>query len=257
MQAFLTIAVRAARKAGEFIVRESDKLRSEQSTSQDEFVAKVNHAAEKVIIDTLTYSYKDHAFLGQESGQIGESEYQWIITPIDGIENFVRQIPHWAISIALNYKGRTVIAVVYDPVKEELFTAVQGRGAQFNGKRIRASNSTTLENSLLATGYPHKDQQRSTEYSATFTKLSPLCASIRQTGSTALDLAYVAAARVDGFWQHGLESWSTTAGVLLVRESGGMVSDINGNPNYLEGNSILTANPKVFKSMLQIVNQNS
>jgi len=262
MQAFLTIAVRAARKAGDFIVRESDKIRSVQSKSQNDYVTNVDQAAESLIIDTLSHSYPAHAFLGEESGQTGgsaqsgENSYQWIIDPIDGTTNFIRKVPHWAVSIALNYRGRTEVAVIYDPLKEELFTAVRGRGAQFNSRRIRVSNTKGLEHSLLATGFPFRSHQKLDEYMSIFGKLYPHCSDMRRAGSAALDLAYVAAGRFDGFWEFGLKEWDTAAGVLLVKEAGGMVSDIKGNPNYLESDSILAANPKAFKAMLQIINQN-
>lgn len=255
MQAFLTIAVRAARKAGDFIIRESDKIRSVQSKSQNDYVTNVDEAAEKLIIDTISHSYADHSFLGEESGQQGESDYQWIIDPIDGTTNYIRKVPHWCISIACRYKGKTEVGVVYDPVREELFTAVRGRGAQFNGKRIRVSNTKGLEHSLLATGFPFRDSQKLEEYISIFNKLYPHCADMRRAGSAALDLAYVAAGRFDGFWEFGLSEWDTAAGVLLVKEAGGMVSDIKGNPNYQDSDSILAANPKAFKTMLQLINQ--
>ena len=255
MQAFLTIAVRAARKAGDFVIRESDKISTVQSKSQNDYVTNVDEAAESLIIDTLSHSYPDHSFLGEESGQTGESDYQWVIDPIDGTSNFIRKVPHWAISIALNYKGRTEVAVVYDPIKEELFTAVRGRGAQFNGKRIRVSNSKGLEHSLLATGFPFRSEHRLDEYMSIFSKLFPHCSDMRRSGSAALDLAYVAAGRFDGFWEFDLKEWDTAAGTLLVTEAGGMISDIKGNPNHLEGNSIIAANPKAFKAMLKLINQ--
>ena len=261
MQAFLTIAVRAARKAGDFVVRESDKIRSVEAKSSNDYVTNIDQEAERLIIDTLSHSYPNHTFLGEESGSSGAdsntSDYQWIIDPIDGTSNFIRKVPHWAISIALNYKGRTEVAVVYDPLKEELFTAVKGRGAQFNGKRIRVSNSKGLEHSLLATGFPFRSHKKLDEYMEIFGKLFLHCSDMRRAGSAALDLAYVAAGRFDGFWEFGLKEWDTAAGVLLVKEAGGMVSDLKGNPNYLESDSILAANPKAFKAMLQIINQNN
>jgi len=255
MQAFLTIAVRAARKAGDFIIREADKIRSVQSKSQHDYVTNVDEAAERLIIDTIAHSYADHAFLGEESGLQGDSDYQWIIDPIDGTTNFIRKVPHWAISIACQYKGRTEVGVVYDPLREELFTAVRGRGAQFNGKRIRVSTSKGLEHSLLATGFPFRNKEKLDQYMTIFNRLFPHCSDMRRAGSAALDLAYVAAGRIDGFWEFGLSDWDTAAGALLVKEAGGMVSDLNGNPNYQDSDSILAANPKAFKAMLQVINQ--
>lgn len=255
MQAFLTIAVRAARKAGDFIIRESDKIRSVQSKSQHDYVTNVDKAAEQTIIDTISHSYSDHAFLGEESGIQGESEYQWVIDPIDGTTNFIRKVPHWAISIACKYQGKTEVGVVYDPVREELFTAVRGRGAQFNGKRIRVSNTNGLEHALLATGFPFRNPDLLEEYLSIFGRLFPECSDMRRAGSAALDLAYVASGRLDGFWEFGLSDWDTAAGALLVKEAGGMVSDLRGNPNYQESNAILAANPKAFKAMLKAINQ--
>lgn len=254
MQAFLTIAVRAARKAGDFIIRESDRIRSVQTKSESDYVTNVDQAAEQLIIDTISHSYSEHAFLGEECGQIGQSDYQWTIDPIDGTTNFIRKVPHWAISIACSYKGKTEVAVVYDPLREELFTALRGRGAQLNGKRIRVSNSKGLEHSLLATGFPFREKHKLEEYMAIFNQLFPHCSDIRRAGSAALDLAYVAAGRFDGFWEFGLKEWDTAAGALLVKEAGGMVSDIAGNPNYEDSGTILAANPKAFKSMLQAIN---
>ncbi|MGX5201986.1 inositol monophosphatase family protein [Aliikangiella sp. IMCC44632] len=256
MQAFLTIAVRAARKAGDFIIRESDKIKTVQTKSQSDYVTNVDQAAERLIIDTISHSYSDHAYLGEESGQSGDSDYVWVIDPIDGTTNFIRKVPHWCISIACKYKGKTEVAVVYDPIREELFTAVRGRGAQFNGKRLRVNdNSNGLEHALLATGFPFKQKQKLPEYLDVFAKLFPHCSDMRRGGSAALDLAYVAASRIDGFWEFGLSEWDTAAGVLLVKEAGGMVSDLKGNPDYSNSDSILAANPKAFKSMLKHINQ--
>ena len=255
MQAFLTIAVRAARKAGDYIIRESDKIRSVESKSQHDYVTNVDQGAEQLIIDTISHSYADHSFLGEESGSSGSGEYQWVIDPIDGTTNFIRKVPHWAISIACKYKGRTEIGVVYDPIREELFTAVRGRGAQFNGKRIRVSETKGLEHSLIATGFPFRNKQMLDKYMTIFSKLFPHCSDMRRAGSAALDLAYVAAGRFDGFWEFGLSEWDTAAGSLLVKEAGGMISDIKGNPNYQQSDSILAANPKAFKAMLKVINQ--
>jgi myo-inositol-1(or 4)-monophosphatase len=260
MQAFLTIAVRAARKAGDFIIREADKIKTVHTKANNDYVTNIDQAAERLIIDTLTQSYPDHTFLAEESGaqslnqEAASSDYQWVIDPIDGTTNFIRKIPHWSISIALKYKGKIEIAVVYDPLKEELFTAVRGRGAQLNGKRIRVTETKGLEHTILATGFPFRSPQRHEQYVSLFGRILPLCADMRRTGSAALDLAYVAAGRVDGFWEFDLEQWDTAAGILLVKEAGGMVSDLNGNPD-LAANSIVAAGPKAFKAMLQVFNQ--
>jgi len=255
MQALLTIAVRAARKAGDFVIREANHISSITSKSQHDYVTNVDQAAEQLIIETILSSYPEHSFLGEESGESGKSDYQWVIDPIDGTTNFVRKIPHWAISIACKHRGKTQIGVVYDPSKQELFTAVKGRGAQVDSKKMRVSNTKGLEHSLLATGFPFRDEQRLTEYLDVFARLFPYCSDMRRAGSAALDLAYVAAGRFDGFWEFGLSPWDTAAGVLLVEESGGLVADMQGDPNYETKGSIVAANPKAFKEMLRIINQ--
>ena len=257
MQALLTIAVRAARKAGDFIIREANHISAVESKSTHDYVTNVDKAAEQLIIETISSAYPEHSFLGEESGESGESEFQWVIDPIDGTTNFIRKIPHWAISIACKHKGRTQIGVVYDPNKEELFTAVKGRGAQFDNKKMRVSNSKGLEHSLLATGFPFRNDEKLSEYLEVFAKLFPHCSDMRRAGSAALDLAYVAVGRIDGFWEFGLSPWDTAAGVLLVEESGGMVADMNGNPNFEKQGSILAANPKAFKAMLKIINRSN
>lgn len=257
MQALLTIAVRAARKAGDFVIREANHISSITSKSQHDYVTNVDQAAEQLIIETITNSYPEHSFLGEESGESGESEFQWVIDPIDGTSNFIRKIPHWAISIACKHKGKTQVGVVYDPSKQELFSAVKGRGAQLDNKKMRVSNTKGLEHSLLATGFPFRNEQKLAEYLDVFAKLFPHCSDMRRAGSAALDLAYVAAGRFDGFWEFGLNPWDTAAGVLLVEESGGLVADMQGNPNYEKKGSILAANPKAFKEMLRIINQKS
>ncbi len=254
MQALLTIAVRAARKAGDFVLRESNHIKAIDSKSTHDYVTNVDTAAEQLIIETISDSYPTHSYLGEESGQTGDSEYQWVIDPIDGTTNFIRKIPHWAISIACKHKGKTQVGVVFDPSKNELFTAVRGRGAQVDGKKMRVSNTKGLEHALLATGFPFRNESKLEKYLEIFGKLFPHCSDMRRAGSAALDLAYVAAGRMDGFWEYGLSPWDTAAGALLVQESGGMISDLQGNPKFEESNSILAANPKAFKTMLKIIN---
>jgi len=257
MQALQTIAVRAVRKAGDFIIRENDRIKSVEFKSAHDYVTNVDKAAEQIIIDTIHNAYPAHSFLGEETGASGESDYQWIIDPIDGTTNYMRKVPHWAISIACKVKGKTEVGVIYDPLRDELFTAVRGRGAQLNSKRIRVSNSRGLEHSLLATGFPFRHPQKIEQYLTIFKQLFPHCSDMRRAGSAALDLAYVAAGRFDGFWEFGLSEWDIAAGVLIVKEAGGMVSDLHGNPDYLQSDSLLAASPKTFKAILQkIIHKN-
>ncbi|MEE4244420.1 MAG: inositol monophosphatase family protein, partial [Kangiellaceae bacterium] len=188
---------------------------------------------------------------GEETGQSGsQSDVVWIIDPIDGTSNFVRGIPHFAVSIAAQVKGKVEVAVVYDPVREELFTATRGNGAQLNGKRIRVSSARSLEQTILATGFPFRSMERYDNYINIFSKLYQQCGDVRRAGSASLDLAYLAAGRVDGFWEFGLKWWDIAAGTLIVKEAGGIIGDINGNPNFKDSDSLLAANPKIFKEMI-------
>ena len=259
MEPMINIALRAARKAGENIVRASDDLdRFEvKAKGVNNFVTEVDINAEQEIIYHLRKAYPDHAILGEESGLSGseDAEYRWIIDPLDGTTNFVRGIPHFAVSIACMHKGTLEHAVIVDPVRREEFTASRGRGAQLNGRRIRVSNLGSLEGALLGTGIPFKDHcdEKLAPYSKTLELLAGQCAGIRRAGAASLDLAYVAAGRLDAFWEMGLAPWDMAAGALLVREAGGLVADIDTSDNYLDSGNIVCGNPKCFKAVLQVV----
>jgi myo-inositol-1(or 4)-monophosphatase len=257
MEPMVNIALRAARKAGENIVRASDDLdRVEvQAKGVNDFVTEVDIAAEQEIIYQLQKAYPDHAILGEESGLVGDenAEYRWVIDPLDGTTNFVRGIPHYAVSIACLHKGKLEHAVVVDPVRREEFTATRGRGAQLNGRRIRVSKLANLDGALLGTGIPFKDHcdDKLPAYAKSVEVLAGQCAGIRRAGAASLDLAYVAAGRLDAFWEIGLAPWDIAAGALLVKEAGGLVADINASDNYLESGNIVCGNPKCFKAVLQ------
>jgi len=259
MEPMINIALRAARKAGENIVRASDDLHRFEVKAKgvNNFVTEVDINAEREIIYHLQKAYPDHAILGEESGLIGneESEYRWIIDPLDGTTNFIRGIPHYAVSVACMYRGKIEHAVVVDPVRREEFTASRGRGAQLNGHRIRVSELASLDGALLGTGIPFKNHcdDQLEPYSKSMEVLASQCAGIRRAGAASLDLAYVAAGRLDAFWEIGLAQWDIAAGVLLVREAGGLVADIDGSDNYLESGNIVCGNPKCFKAVLQAV----
>ncbi len=258
MEPMINIALRAARKVGENIVRASDDLDRLEVIEKgvNDFVSEVDVNAEQEIIYHLQKAYPDHAILGEESGLIGadDAEYKWIIDPLDGTTNFVRGIPHYAVSIACIYRGKLEHAVVLDPVRREEFTASRGRGAQLNGRRIRVSKRKSLEGALLGTGIPFKDHcdDKLAPYSKTIEVLAGQCAGIRRAGAASLDLAYVAAGRLDAFWEIGLSSWDMAAGALLIREAGGLVSDINSSENFLDSGNIVAGNPKCFKAVLQV-----
>ena len=257
MEPMINIALRAARKAGENIVRASDDLDRIDIVAKgvNDFVSEVDVAAEQEITYHLQKAYPDHAILGEESGLIGDenAEYQWIIDPLDGTTNFARGIPHYAISIACLHKGKLEHAVVLDPVRREEFTASRGRGAQLNGRRIRVSKRASLDGALLGTGIPFKGHcdDKLEPYAKSVEVLAGQCAGIRRAGAASLDLAYVAAGRLDAFWEIGLAQWDIAAGALLVKEAGGLVADINASDNYLESGNIVCGNPKCFKAVLQ------
>lgn len=259
MQPMLTIALKAARKAGELIARATDQLDTlvvEEKNAND-FVSEVDRAAEREVIYHLKKAYPDHAFLGEESGDTGnpDSEYRWIIDPLDGTTNFVRGIPHFCVSIACEYRGQIEHAVVLDPIRREEFTASRGRGAQLNGRRIRVSPRKSLDGALVATGILHKSrcEQYIPAYMEALQEVAEKTAGIRRAGSAALDLAYVAAGRLDAYWELKLKPWDVAAGALLIREAGGLVSDFNGGNDYMQSGNVVCGNAKCLKAVLQII----
>ena len=261
MEPMAHIALRAARRAGDLIARATGDLDriDVESKSLNDYVSEVDRAAEKEIIYHLGKAYPDHAFLGEEGGSSGaeDAEHRWIIDPLDGTSNFLRGIPHFAVSIACEYRGKVEHAVILDPIRNEEFIASRGRGAQLNGRRIRVSKLPGLDGALLGTGIPFKARQTEhlPAYIRSLEKLAASCAGIRRAGAAALDLAYVAAGRLDGFWEIGLAPWDIAAGSLLVREAGGLIGDFRGSGNYLDSGNVVCGNPKCFKAILQVVNR--
>ena len=254
MHPMLNIAVRAARSAGKVIMQATeqlDKVQIEQKGSND-FVTSVDQEAEQTIIAVIAKAYPHHGFICEESGKSGnaDSEYQWIIDPLDGTTNFIKGIPHFSVSIALQVNGKTEQAVVLDPVREELFTATKGVGSQLNSYRTRASKAKDLKGTIIATGFPHKNKHYKESYLNIFSDMFEETADMRRSGSAALDLAYVAAGRVDGFWEIGLKPWDTAAGELLVKESGGIITDFTGGHGHVNSGNIVAGNPKVVKAIL-------
>ncbi|MGM0690642.1 MAG: inositol monophosphatase family protein [Pseudomonadota bacterium] len=253
----LNIAVRAARAAGSVISRSRDRVNdlTIESKKRNDFVSEVDHQAEAAIIDTLLRAYPDHAILAEESGAAGQegAEFRWIIDPLDGTTNFLHGIGHYAVSIALERQGRLELGVIYNPVNQELFTAERGGGAFLDNRRIRVAPRKGLDGALLGTGIPFRDDQNLERYIATLRALHGPIAGIRRPGSAALDLAYVAAGRFDGFWEFGLKPWDMAAGVLLVREAGGVVIDNQGGDDYLDSGNVICANPKLVHAMLQAI----
>ncbi len=252
MHPMLNIAVRAARQAGTIIVRSLNRLDTLNVTEKaaNDYVSEVDTLAERAILQTIQKAYPQHAFLAEESGQTGESDFVWVIDPLDGTTNFLRGISQFAVSIALLHKGQLDQAVVYDPVKDELFCASRGNGATFNGRRMRVTPRRNLKGALLGTGIPFRQDQDLALYLKTMGALLPDTAGVRRPGSAALDLAYVACGRFDGFWEFGLNPWDMAAGALLVLEAGGYVSEPNGGKDFMDSGNVLAAGPKVHAEML-------
>ncbi|MGB5278327.1 MAG: inositol monophosphatase family protein [Gammaproteobacteria bacterium] len=256
MHPMVNIAVRAARSAGNIIVRNMDRIDrlTIASKRSNDFVTEVDRQAEAAIIDVLKHAYPDHGFFAEESGHQDENaEYQWIIDPLDGTTNFLHGFTQFSVSIGLKHKKRLEVAVIYDPFSQELFTAARGEGAQMNEKRIRVSGHNGLKGALLSTGFPYTDQSYLDTYLETMKALMAPAAGIRRPGSAALDLAWLAAGRTDGFWEFNLNAWDIAAGALIVREAGGIVSDFYGRDGYLEHGDIIAASPRVFPEMLKII----
>lgn len=255
----LNIAIRAARRAGNLIsntIDQVDRLDVTEKATND-FVTQVDRQAEESIISVLHDAYPDHDILAEESGDTsgnkGNSDFQWIIDPLDGTTNFLHGFPQFAVSICLTHKGRMEHAVIYDPTRQELFTASRGAGAILNDRRLRVSARKSLNGALLGTGFPFKQQDDLDTYLATFKALFPTTAGIRRPGSAALDLAYVAAGRLDGFWEIGLKPWDMAAGALLIQEAGGLIGDFSGGNDYLQTGNVVAGNPKIFKEILQTI----
>jgi len=255
MHPMLNIAVKAARAAGDIITRNVDRIDTLtiETKSRNDWVSEVDRMAEDAIIRLIKRAYPQHGILAEESGNREGNEYQWIIDPLDGTTNFLHGFPQYAVSIALKYRDTLDQAVVYDPYKQELFTASKGGGAALNGRRIRVSGLRNLDGALLGTGIPFREEQDLERYLKTMRVLLPGTAGVRRAGSAALDLAYVAAGRLDGFWEFGLNPWDMAAGILLIREAGGIVSDLDGQTNYMKNGDILTGGPKVHTAMLKAI----
>lgn len=258
MHPTLTIAVKAARRAASIINRASMQLDllTVQTKSPNDFVTEVDQAAEAAIIEVLRDAYPEHAILAEESGQSGPSEsaeYQWIIDPLDGTTNFIHGFPQYAISIALTKNGVLDQAVIFDSTRNELFTASKGRGAFLNDRRIRVAKRTRLNEALIGTGFPFREMDNVDAYLAMLKDLTQKTAGIRRPGAAALDLAYVACGRLDGFWEMGLQPWDMAAGVLLIQEAGGLVSDLAGEGTYLDTGNLVAGSPKIFGQLLPII----
>ncbi len=255
MHPTLTIAKRAALSAGKTLLRyfeRFDRL-TVNTKSYNDFVSEADVQAEQEIITILRRIYPNHSILAEESGYSAgaDADYQWIIDPLDGTTNYLHGLPHFAVSIAFQEKGRLETSVVYDPIRQELFTASRGRGAQLNDRRIRVRTVASLDAALLGTGFPIRYPQHIPAYLNMFGGIFTRCSELRRAGSAALDLAYVASGRLDGFWELGLNAWDIAAGVLLIQEAGGLVGDFGGGYEFLQTGNIVAGNAKIFKALLQ------
>jgi myo-inositol-1(or 4)-monophosphatase len=255
MHPLLNIAIRAARRAGEVIARSIPRLESLKVTvkGRNDYVSEIDQAAEREIIDIIHKHYPDHAILAEESGASGDHEMRWVIDPLDGTTNFLHGFPHFAVSIAAERAGKGEVAVVYDVMRQELFTAARGAGAQLDGRKIRVSKQRELEGSLIATGFPFRlEAEHFSAYVEQLRVIMAQAAGVRRAGAAALDLAYVAAGRVDAFWEIGLKPWDTAAGALLIQEAGGHIGTLTGDP-YTGGIHIVAGTPKVYAAMLAAI----
>ena len=258
MHPLLNTAVKAARRAGTIINRASldlDLLRIGRKAPND-FVTEVDQAAEQVIIETLLAAYPGHGILAEESGGehgAQDSEYVWIIDPLDGTTNFIHGFPSYCVSIGLSVRGKMEQAVVYDPTRNDLFTATKGRGAFLNDRRIRVSKRTDLTGTLLATGFPFRKGDNFPRYLAMLSDIMPRTAGLRRPGAAALDLAYVAAGRTDGFFESGLKPWDIAAGSLLVTEAGGLIGNFTGEADYMDHGECVAAPPRIYGQLVSIL----
>jgi myo-inositol-1(or 4)-monophosphatase len=254
----LNTAVKAARAAGGIINRASMDLDRLHVTtkSPNDFVTEVDQAAETAIIDTLLAAYPGHAILAEESGNsrgARDSEYVWIIDPLDGTTNFIHGLPVYAVSIALAHRGQVQQAVVYDPTRNDLFFASKGRGAFLNDRRLRVSKRTRMAESLIGTGFPFRKGDNFKRYLKIFEAVMPHCAGLRRPGAAALDLCYVAAGYYDGFFETGLSPWDVAAGSLLVTEAGGLVGNFTGDADFLYQREVIAGNPKIYAQMVGLL----
>ncbi len=258
----VNVAVKAARAAGAIINRAAldvESVRVSQKQVND-FVTEVDHASEQIIIETLLGAYPGHAIWAEESGRVHgaqDSEFVWIIDPLDGTTNFIHGLPVYCVSIALAVKGKVEQAVIYDPSRNDLFTATKGRGAYLNNRRIRVSKRTRLQECLIATGFPYRPEDDINTYLRLMGDMMQRTAGLRRPGAAALDLAYVAAGFTDGFFELGLQPWDVAAGSLLITEAGGLVGNFSGDSNFLEQRECMAANPRIYGQMVPILGKYS
>lgn len=254
----LNLMIKAARRAGRSLVKDFREVENLQVSAKGpgDFVSKADHEAERLIREDLMTGRPTYGWLGEESGETAGADptRRWIVDPLDGTTNFLHGMPHWSISIALEHKGEIVSAVVYDPAKDEMFWAEKGAGSWLNdSRRIRVSGRRALAEAIFATGVPFGVKKTLPATLQDLARLTPACAGVRQWGSAALDLAYVAAGRFDGYWERELKPWDVAAGVLLVKEAGGMVSGLRDGQNPIEDGALIAGNDGLFDPFRKII----
>ncbi len=254
MHPLLNIAVGAARRAGDVIVRSLDRVGAltVSEKGRNDFVSEVDRAAEQALIAAIRKAYPGHGFLAEESGEQHGDDYTWVIDPLDGTTNFLHGFPQFAVSVACRHRGRAEVAVVFDPLRGELFTAERGAGTLLDGRRLRVSQRTGLEGALVGTGFPYRENRRWLKpYLAMLEQVMDATAGVRRPGAASLDLAYVAAGRLDGFWEVGLAPWDTAAGHLLISEAGGRIGTLAGG-EYRDGGNLIAGTPKVYEALIEL-----
>ncbi|MDX1460020.1 MAG: inositol monophosphatase family protein [Xanthomonadales bacterium] len=254
-QAHLNVAIAAAEKAGAMMRRQLDQSGSVPvaQKARHDYVSEVDRACEAEIVREISRYYPDHAILAEEGGASGESDHVWIVDPLDGTSNYLHGIPHFAVSIALQVGGRTEVGVVFDPMRDEMFTAIRGKGAFLNRTRIRVSQRNGLEGAIIATAFPFRQRQHMGAYLNMFKRLWDQVEDFRRAGTASLDLAYTACGRVDGFFEIGLKPWDVAAGALLVREAGGVVSDFSGSDAVEHAGTVIAAPYKVMTPLRRVI----
>lgn len=257
MHPMLNIAIQAARQASKIMLRGLDQMEKMQITEKapNDFVTQVDCVSEEIIMEHILKAYPKHAVLAEESGHTNakNNEFCWIIDPLDGTRNFMQGYPQFSISIALLKRNVLELGLVYDPIRQDLFTATRGQGAYLNSRRMRISDTKKINTALIGTGFPCTNKENIKQYLSVFENVFMHCGDIRRAGSAALDLAYVACGRLDGFWESNLKTWDVAAGSLMIKEAGGMVTDFQQGETYLECGNIVAGNPKVHKALLNLI----
>ena len=253
----LNIMIKAARKAGRSLVKDFREVENLQVSMKGagDFVSRADIAAEKIIRDELMEARPNYGWVGEESAPVegNDPTRRWIVDPLDGTTNFLHGLPHWAVSIALEHKGDIVAAVVFDTAKDEMFFAEKGTGAWMNETRLRVSGRNRMIESIFATGLPFGGRSDLPETLQDLARIMPQCAGVRRWGAAALDLAYVAAGRYDGFWERRLNSWDMAAGLLLVKEAGGLIAPIQMDGDIMEDGEVIAANEPIFDQFAKVV----